>query len=60
MTAFAEQVLGQESGIIVQSTGPIDDGTIVVFYSSPDCNPSNAVDEADNGCLSVNDFARSA
>lgn len=59
-TTFAGQDLGQASGIIVQSTGPIDDGTIVVFYSSPDCNPSNAVDEADNGCLSVNDFAGNA
>jgi hypothetical protein len=59
-TSFDGVDLGQASGVTVQSTGPIDDGTIVVFYSSPDCNPDNAVVEADNSCLSINDFADTA
>jgi hypothetical protein len=56
-TSINGESLGQASGVVVSSTGPVDDGTIVVFYSSNDCDPSNAVAQADNGCLSINDFA---
>jgi hypothetical protein len=56
-TQFAGQDLGQASSVTVSSTGPIDDNTIVVFYSSTDCDLGNAVAAADNGCLGINDFA---
>src|ERR1700738_2266245 len=56
-TQFGGQDLGQAASVTVSSTGPIDNNTLVVFYSSTDCDAGKAVAAADNGCLSINDFA---
>ncbi|KAI9748420.1 MAG: hypothetical protein M4579_007234 [Chaenotheca gracillima] len=45
--------VGVSEGALVQSTGPVDDGFSVAFYSSNDCNPGNAVAEADNNCVEI-------
>ena len=35
----------------------MDDNTVVTFYSSDDCNLSNAISEANVGCIAVDSFA---
>lgn len=54
-----QDYVGLSEGVVVESTGSVDDNTVVAFYSSNDCNPSNAVGEADGGCIAVDSFASS-
>jgi hypothetical protein len=44
---------GLAEGVVVESTGPVDDGTTVQFYSSNDCSPGTEISSADDGCISI-------
>ncbi|KAI9642544.1 hypothetical protein NHQ30_009349 [Ciborinia camelliae] len=37
----------------VINTGTTDDNTVVVFYSSKDCNPESAIARVENGCARI-------
>lgn len=45
---------GVALGVIVESTGPIDDPFYVVKYSTNDCNPDSEVARGDQGCIGQN------
>lgn len=36
---------------LVTNMGSSDDNTVVVFYSSQDCNPENAIARVEDGCV---------
>jgi hypothetical protein len=42
---------GEAEGATVESTGSVDDGSVVSFYSSSNCDISTAVGESDQGCV---------
>ena len=48
--------VGEAEGVTVESTGPVDDNTVVVFYSSSTCDLGTAIAESNAGCISVDDF----
>ena len=52
-----QNFVGEAEGVVVQSTGKVDDNTVVAFYSSNDCNPSKAISEANAGCIAIDSFA---
>ncbi|ESZ99479.1 hypothetical protein SBOR_0142 [Sclerotinia borealis F-4128] len=37
----------------ITNTGTSDDNTVVVFYSTPDCNPESAITRVENGCVKI-------
>ncbi|KAK6603477.1 hypothetical protein H4I96_06245 [Botrytis cinerea] len=41
------------SSAFVTNTGTSDDNTVVVFYSSQDCNPENAIARVESGCVGI-------
>ena len=47
--------LGEAEGVTVESTGPVDDNTVVAFYSSSTCDLGTAIGESNAGCVSVDD-----
>ncbi|KXJ91838.1 hypothetical protein Micbo1qcDRAFT_174860 [Microdochium bolleyi] len=49
--------LGTYASAMVKSTGSVDDNFMLVFFSSPDCNPDTIIwngDENTGGCIEVN------
>ena len=52
-----QEFVGEAEGVVVQSTGAVDDNTVVAFYSSDDCDLSTAIGEANVGCIAIDDFA---
>ncbi|KIX08685.1 uncharacterized protein Z518_03342 [Rhinocladiella mackenziei CBS 650.93] len=48
-----QEYSGLAEGVVVQSTGPVDDFTTVQFYSSDDCTPGTEMTRANVGCLTV-------
>ncbi|KAF2152066.1 hypothetical protein K461DRAFT_322181 [Myriangium duriaei CBS 260.36] len=49
--------VGTAEGATIQRASDEDDGTIVAFYSSDDCDLGTAIAEGDNGCIAVDSFA---
>jgi hypothetical protein len=47
--------VGEAEGVTVESTGPVDDNTVVAFYSSSTCDLGTAIGESNVGCVSVDD-----
>src|SRR5207248_8023525 len=47
--------LGEAEGVTVESTGPVDDNTVVAFYSSSTCDLGTAIGEFNTGCVSIDD-----
>ncbi|KAF2430619.1 hypothetical protein EJ08DRAFT_697101 [Tothia fuscella] len=45
---------GVAASAIVTSTGPVDDTSTVVFFSSDDCNPGDIITTDDEKCVDVN------
>lgn len=41
------------SSAFVTNTGTSDDNTVVVFYSSQDCNPEDAIARVESGCVGI-------
>ncbi|KIW77450.1 hypothetical protein Z517_09896 [Fonsecaea pedrosoi CBS 271.37] len=48
-----QDYVGLAEGVLVKSTGSVDDGTMVQFYSSNDCSPGTELSNADDGCISI-------
>ncbi|OAL40232.1 hypothetical protein AYO20_00652 [Fonsecaea nubica] len=48
-----QEYAGLAEGVVVESTGSVDDFTTVQFYTSDDCTPGTEVSQADVGCLTV-------
>jgi hypothetical protein len=44
---------GVAEGVVVQSTGAVDDGTTVQFYSSSDCSTRTELSSSNAGCISI-------
>ncbi|KAF2152068.1 hypothetical protein K461DRAFT_313817 [Myriangium duriaei CBS 260.36] len=49
-------VIGTAEGAIITADSS-DDGTVVVFYSSDNCDLETVVGESDNGCIAIDSFA---
>lgn len=47
--------LERQKAPLWKSTGPVDDNTVVAFYSSSTCDLGTAIGESNAGCVSVND-----
>lgn len=43
--------IGEAEGVTVTRASASDDGTVVAFYSSSNCDLGTAVAEGDNGCI---------
>ncbi|EXJ73896.1 uncharacterized protein A1O5_03658 [Cladophialophora psammophila CBS 110553] len=48
-----QKYAGLAKGVVIESTGPVDDSTTVQFYSSEDCAPETKISRADAGCLTI-------
>lgn len=40
-------------GVVIESTGPVDDNTMVVFYRTGDCNPDDEIAQGNIDCIRV-------
>ncbi|TGO54216.1 hypothetical protein BOTNAR_0274g00100 [Botryotinia narcissicola] len=41
------------NSVFVMNTGTSDDNTVVVLYSSQDCNPESAIARVESGCVEI-------
>ncbi|KAH0840948.1 hypothetical protein FOPE_06367 [Fonsecaea pedrosoi] len=48
-----QEYAGLAEGVVVESTGSVDDSTTVQFYNSDNCVPGTEVSQANGGCLTV-------
>jgi hypothetical protein len=44
---------GYAEGVLIQSTGSVDDNTLVRFYSSNNCAPGTEIAEGNSNCIGV-------
>ncbi|KIW64763.1 hypothetical protein PV04_09673 [Phialophora macrospora] len=55
-----QEYSGIAEGVVIQSSGAVDDLTTVQFYSSDDCSSGTEISRADVGCLTIDNGATGA